>query len=31
MIQINIIGKGYLHLRKDTEFGLKKENHLYRF
>ena len=31
MIHINIIGKGYLHLRKDTEFGLKKENHLYRF
>ena len=31
MIQINIIGKGYLHLRKDMEFGLKKENHLYRF
>ena len=31
MIQLNIIGKGFLHIKKDGGIGFKADNQLYRF
>ena len=31
MIQLNIIGKGFLHTKKDGGIGFKADNQLYRF
>lgn len=31
MIQLNIIGKGFLHIKKESGIGFKADNQLYRF